>query len=69
MAQKIEIGKTYRHYKGNIYKIVGFARHSETMEDMIVYSSIKDGKCWVRPYHMWNEVVDDKGTLRFSLVD
>ena len=69
MTQKIEKGKTYRHYKGNIYKITGFARHSETLEDMIIYTSIKDGQNWVRPYSMWNEVVDNKGTLRFTLID
>lgn len=66
--QKIEVGKTYRHYKGNIYKIIGFAKHSETCEDMIVYESSK-GDVWVRPYGMWNEVVDNKGTLRFTLIE
>lgn len=65
--QEIEIGKTYRHYKGNIYKIIAFAKHSETLEDMIVYQAIKDGKTWVRPKSMWNEVVDNNGTLRFTL--
>jgi len=69
MEQVIEIGKIYRHYKGNIYKIIALARDSETLDDVIVYSSIKDGKTWVRPYSMWSEVVDDNGTLRFSLVD
>jgi len=67
--QKIEEGKTYRHYKGNVYKIIGFAKHSETTEDMIVYQSVKNGDTWVRPYKMWNEVVDEKGTLRFTLID
>ena len=65
--QEIEIGKTYRHYKGNIYKIIAFAKHSETLEDMIVYQAIKDGKTWVRPKSMWNEIVDNNGTLRFTL--
>lgn len=65
--QEIMVGKTYRHYKGNVYKIIAFAKHSETCEDMIVYQAIKDGATWVRPYGMWNEVVDDKGTLRFTL--
>ena len=32
--QEITVGKTYRHYKGNIYKIIAFAKHSETIEDM-----------------------------------
>lgn len=66
--QEIVSGKTYKHYKGNIYKIIGFAKHSETMEDMIVYQAVADGKTWVRPYSMWNETVDDKGTLRFTLI-
>lgn len=65
--QKIEIGNTYQHYKGNIYKIIAFAKHSETCEDMIVYQSLKDGATWVRPKSMWNEVVDENGTLRFTL--
>ena len=65
--QEITIGKTYRHYKGNLYKIIAFAKHSETCEDMIVYQSLKDGATWVRPQSMWNDVVDKNGTLRFTL--
>lgn len=65
--QEITVGKTYRHYKGNVYKIIAFAKHSETCEDMIVYESLKDGATWVRPYNMWNETVDSQGTLRFTL--
>ena len=67
--QNIIIGKTYRHFKGNLYKVIGFAKHSETMEDMVIYSPLKTGDTWVRPLRMWNEVVDDKGTLRFTLAD
>ena len=65
--QEILVGRKYRHYKGNLYEIIGFAKHSETLEDMIVYRAVSDGKTWVRPYSMWNEVVDDKGTLRFTM--
>ena len=65
--QEILIGKTYRHFKGNMYKVVGFAKHSETMEDMVVYESLRNNTLWVRPKSMWSEVVDDKGTLRFTL--
>lgn len=65
--QEILIGKTYRHFKGNMYKVVGIAKHSETLEDMIVYESLRNNTLWVRPKSMWNEVVDDKGTLRFTL--
>ena len=68
MEQKIEIGKIYRHYKGNNYKIIAFAKNSETLEDMVVYSSLDNSKIWVRPKSMWNEVVDNNGTLRFTLI-
>lgn len=67
--QDIIIGKTYRHFKGNLYKVIGFAKHSETLEEMVVYQPLKTGDNWVRPMSMWNEVVDDKGTLRFTLVE
>ena len=65
--QEISVGKVYRHYKGNVYKIIAMAKHSETTEDMIVYQSVEHGDIWVRPKSMWNEVVDSEGTLRFTL--
>ena len=64
--QNIEIGKIYCHYKGNRYKVLGVGKHSETLEEMVVYQSLKNGEIWVRPAKMWNEVVDDKNTLRFT---
>lgn len=66
--QEVSIGKYYRHFKGNKYKIIGFAKHSETCEDMVIYESLKTNDIWVRPLSMWNEIVDDKGTLRFTLM-
>ena len=66
--QKIEVGKIYKHYKGNLYKIIALAKCSETLEDLIVYQSLNDKeKIWVRPKKMWNEIVDNKNTLRFTL--
>lgn len=65
---EITIGKTYKHYKGNIYKVIALAKHSETLEDMVVYQSVKTNEIWVRPKRMWSEIVDDKGTLRFTPV-
>ena len=65
--QEIIIGKFYKHYKGNLYKIIALAKHSETLEDMVVYQSVKSDDVWVRPKSMWNEIVDEKGTLRFTL--
>ncbi len=65
--QEITVGKVYRHYKGNLYKILALGKYSETLEDMIVYQAIKDGKVWIRPAKMWNEVIDSNGRLRFTL--
>ena len=69
--QEIKIGKTYKHYKGNLYKIIAFAKHSETGEDMIVYQSLNNDDIWVRPKYMWNEIVNinDKKVMRFTLTD
>ncbi len=67
--QKIIVGKIYKHYKGNIYKIIAIGKNSENLEEMIVYKSTKDGQIWIRPKSMWNETIDNKGTLRFTLID
>lgn len=66
--QKIIVGKIYKHYKGNIYKIIAIGKNSENLEEMIVYESTKDGQIWIRPKSMWNETIDNKGTLRFTLI-
>ncbi|MBE7050767.1 MAG: DUF1653 domain-containing protein [Ruminococcaceae bacterium] len=61
----------YKHYKGNEYEVIGIAKHSETMEDMVVYKALYgDGEIWVRPLSMWNETVikDGKEYRRFELV-
>ena len=67
--QKIEIVKKYKQYKGNEYKIIALAKHSETEEEMIVYQSLSTNDTWVRPKKMWNEIVDSKNTLRFTFMD
>ena len=54
----IKLGK-YRHFKGKEYEAIGIAKHSETLEPMVVYKALYgDGGIWVRPAHMWNETVD-----------
>lgn len=62
--------KLYRHYKNKPYKIIGHARHSETLEEMTIYETRYDnekGKIWVRPKDMFNETVEVNGekTPRF----
>lgn len=62
----------YRHFKGNEYEVLGVARHSETLEDMVVYRALYgDGGLWVRPAAMWSETVEKDGcrVLRFVPVE
>lgn len=59
------------HYKGNKYKVLCTAKHSETLEEMVVYQALYGNKdIWVRPLSMWNEevLVDGKKVKRFELV-
>jgi len=62
----------YRHYKGNQYEVIGFAKHSETLEDMVIYKALYgEGGIWVRPLSMWGELVETDGEAvrRFEYVD
>lgn len=52
----------YRHFKGNEYQVLGIARHSETLEELVVYRVLYgDGGLWVRPASMWTETVERDG--------
>lgn len=54
----IRIGK-YRHFKGKEYEVIGIARHSETLEPMVVYRALYgEHGLWVRPAAMWTEQVE-----------
>ena len=58
---EIKPGK-YRHFKGNLYEVIGVANHSETMEPMVVDRALYgEHGLWVRPASMWEEVVDRDG--------
>lgn len=48
----------YRHFKGGEYEVIGIAKHSETLEPMVVYRALYgEGGLWVRPAAMWTEIV------------
>ena len=52
----------WRHFKGNRYQVIGMAKHSETLEDMVVYHALYgEGGLWVRPASMWLENVERDG--------
>ena len=63
----------YKHYKGSIYEVVGVARHSETLEQMVVYKATYQAEgenLWVRPLKMFTETVliDGVEVKRFEKV-
>jgi hypothetical protein len=71
LANSIVIGSLYEHYKGLHYKILGVARHSETLEELIVYQALYGERgTWVRPLSMFleNVTIDGKSQPRFRLI-
>jgi hypothetical protein len=68
---EIESGR-YRHYKGNEYTVIGTARHSETLEEMVLYrQEYGEHALWVRPKQMFSETVkiDGRDVRRFVQVE
>ena len=62
----------YRHFKGNLYRLLYVAKHSETREEMVVYQALYgEMGIWVRPAAMWSEHVERDGYSgpRFSPVE
>ena len=64
MERIIEIGKTYKHFKGNIYKVIDIVYDSESNNDdelrkVVIYEALYGDKIrWARPYDMFNSLVD-----------
>ncbi len=68
--KNIKLGK-YRHYKGKEYEVIGIAKHSENLEELVVYKALYDeGDIWVRPVKMFLEEVEvNKSKVpRFSFI-
>lgn len=64
----------YRHYKGKDYQVVGVAKHSETLEDLVIYEALynnETSKLWARPLSMFTSSVifEGKKVPRFKYVD
>jgi hypothetical protein len=72
---KPQSGQIWKHSKkGNLYKIIAVGKHSESLEEMVVYEAQYDNpvsKIWIRPLGMWNEEVEIEGVKvpRFVLVN
>lgn len=70
--KKLELG-IYQHYKGNKYLVLGTAKHSETLEELVVYVTLYDNprsSIWVRPLSMFLEslAVNGKRVPRFKMI-
>lgn len=68
----IELG-LYKHYKGNIYEVIGVAKHSETIEEMVVYKATYQAEgqnLWVRPLKLFLEtiIVNGQSIKRFEKI-
>ena len=68
-------GEIYKHFKGNMYEVLAIAKHTETMEDMVVYSDVDGEKTYARPLDMFISKVDKEKypdvlqVYRFELQD
>lgn len=70
MNETIKLGR-YKHFKGNEYNVLYIAKHSETLEEYVVYQALYgEHGIWVRPASMWNEIVerDGKTYKRFEYI-
>ena len=68
--EEIKLGR-YRHFKGMEYELIAIARHSETLEPLVVYRALYgEGGFWVRPASMWSETVERDGVTcrRFTYI-
>jgi len=71
-SNTIVLGR-YRHYKGNEYRVLGIAKHSETLEPLVIYEALyenPEGKLWIRSLEMFIETVevDGKRIPRFEYI-
>ena len=69
----LKLGK-YKHYKGNLYEVLGISRHSETLEELVVYKALyqtEGENLWVRPIKMFTETIEINGEhiLRFQFIE
>ena len=56
MNREIIPGKKYKHFKGTIHEVLAIAKHTETLEDLVIYTH--DDQIWARPYDMFAGEVD-----------
>ena len=60
VSNVIKLGR-YKHYKGNEYEVIGVAKHSETLEELVIYKTLDVEQIWARPLKMFTEEVEVEG--------
>jgi hypothetical protein len=71
-SRKIKIGAKYRHFKGNEYLVLHVARHSETLEEYVVYQALYGERgIWIRPLEMFLSMkeVEGRQVYRFEEIE
>lgn len=75
--KKVEVGKKYKHFKGIEIEVLGIAKHSETLENLVIYTHLGTGDMWARPEEMFlseEDVTNKAGNItgqkyRFELME
>lgn len=58
MEREIKVGKKYKHFKGSIIEVIAIAKHSETLDLLVIYKHVDTNEVWARPIDMFNSLVD-----------
>lgn len=72
---EVVVGGMYRHFKGTLHKVIAIAKHSETLEDMVIYTHEGTDEIWARPISLFTSKVDHEKypdvleEYRFSYVE
>lgn len=69
----LRVGQLLRHYKGGLYRVAGFATHTESEEKLVIYYNVdQKGTLWARPLTMFEDMVETERSgmvLRFVEAD
>lgn len=67
----VEIGKIYKHFKGDLYLVLDIGKYSETGELMVIYKALYgNNETWIRPYNMFiDEVNKNNQKYRFEKIN
>lgn len=69
MSSEVQPGQYYRHYKGNVYEVLGIGIHTETEESLVIYRPREGGQTWVRPLKLFFEEVEWEGRRQPRFVE